>query len=88
MLVELDVSELEPPLPMQTIINALADLTHGQILKVFHRREPVPLYRMLAEQGMTWYHQQVADGQHIIYIWQLSDIAASDFISQTIRRPS
>lgn len=72
-LVILDVSELAPPAPMQAIVAALSTLATGQVLKVHHRREPVPLYDVLQKQHISWRHQQLADAEHVLLLWQQQD---------------
>jgi uncharacterized protein (DUF2249 family) len=47
----LDVSDLEPPEPMLQVLAALTDLADDEALLMRHRREPVPLYAVLAGQG-------------------------------------
>ena len=39
----LDVSDLEPPEPLERILDALDQLGTGDWLHVRHRREPFPL---------------------------------------------
>ena len=67
--VHLDVSQLEPPEPMRVILNALTQLTANQYLQVVHRREPIPLFTILDEQGYQWQHKKVAENQHTLWIW-------------------
>jgi len=52
--VNLDVTELEAPEPMRQILLALAALSHGQCLIVYHRKNPVPLYQKLTELGFVY----------------------------------
>lgn len=66
----LDVSELEPPEPLERILDALADLPAGDCLRVRHRREPFPLYRMLRDMGYRW-HTRVEPGAAIeLFVWE------------------
>jgi hypothetical protein len=46
-----DVSALEPPQPMEVALAALRELAADEYLVLQHRREPVPLYAMLAAMG-------------------------------------
>ena len=64
-----DVSQLEPPEPMEVILDALADLPAGDWLRVKHRRDPVPLYRILRDMGYRWDTQHPAPGRFEILIW-------------------
>lgn len=65
----IDVSALEPPEPMERIIDALADLPEGGWLRVMHRRNPTPLYRMLRDMGYRWEMRNPGPGRFEILIW-------------------
>lgn len=65
----IDVSQLEPPEPMERIMDALADLPESAWLRVRHRRDPVPLYRLLRNMGYAWDTRCVNPGQYEILIW-------------------
>ena len=64
----LDVSTLEPPGPMERILDSLTDLPQGQSLCVRHRREPFPLYDLLRRMGYQW-RTRGEDGRFEILIW-------------------
>ena len=66
---ELDVSPLEPPEPLERILDTLADMPHGDWLRVMHRRDPVPLYRILQNMGYRWHTDCLAPGRYEILIW-------------------
>jgi len=68
-IVPIDVSELEPPEPMERILARLQQLQSGQLLRVRHRREPFPLYPMLERAGYK--HCCIPSGTEsfLIYIW-------------------
>lgn len=66
----LDVSELEAPEPLRAAVAAIHELGEGEYLCMRHRREPFPLYRMLAEMGFSY---RVRDGEctrYEIVIWR------------------
>jgi len=65
----IDVSALEPPEPMEQILDALADLPDGDWLRVKHRRDPVPLYRLLRDMGYRWETTHLGPGRFEILIW-------------------
>ena len=48
---KLDVRELEPPLPMVRVLEALETLEPGQALEVLHDRRPLFLYPQLEARG-------------------------------------
>jgi len=64
-----DVSALEPPEPLERILDALADLPPNGWLRVKHRRDPVPLYRMLRDMGYRWETSRLAPERFEILIW-------------------
>ena len=66
---DIDVSELEPPEPMERILDALADMSPGDWLKILHRREPFPLYNMLKSMGYCWSTLRGESHPFEIYIW-------------------
>ena len=68
-IVTIDVSELEPPEPMERILARLRQMQAGQMLRVRHRREPFPLYPLLEQAGFK--HCCIAKGTEsfLIYIW-------------------
>jgi len=66
--VSLDVSALEPPEPMERILDALAALAEGDRLRVVHRRQPFPLYDLLRRMGHEWETTGV-EGRFEILIW-------------------
>ena len=65
----LDVSDLEPPEPMERILDTLADIPEDDWLLVRHRRDPVPLYRILTDMGYQWRTERLAPGRFEILIW-------------------
>ena len=68
-IVDIDVSGLEPPEPMEQIFARLAQLHDRQLLRVRHRREPYPIYPMLAEAGFDHCCVQSGAENFLIYIW-------------------
>ncbi len=65
---EIDVRGLEPPEPMMRILKAINTLGPGTILVVDHHREPMFLYEKLAERGLTWMTNKVAEHHYKIVI--------------------
>lgn len=65
----IDVRDLAPPEPLERILDALADLPAGAWLRVLHRRDPVPLYRMLKDMGYRWDTSSPEQGRFEIVIW-------------------
>ncbi|NLD54068.1 MAG: DUF2249 domain-containing protein [Burkholderiaceae bacterium] len=53
-IVELDVCGLQPPEPLERVMEALSQLQPGQRLRMLIDREPRPLYRILAQNGYEY----------------------------------
>lgn len=66
--VELDVSDMEPPQPMITILEKLVELGPGAQLLVRHHREPVLLYDKLALRGYAARTTKRGEGDYMIHI--------------------
>ena len=64
----LDVSQLEPPEPLERILDALADLGPDDRLSIIHRRVPFPLYELLRGMGHRW-ETSGEEGRYRILIW-------------------
>jgi len=65
---DLDVRALEPPEPLERVLDALADLPVGDRLRVRLRREPFPLYDLLRRMGYGW-SGTAAAGSFEVLIW-------------------
>jgi uncharacterized protein (DUF2249 family) len=81
---ELDVSMLEPPEPMQQIIDAIGTLMPGEYLKVLHHREPFPLYPILGKEGFSYYACHGKEIPYEIYIWRCIDAEANELVQSEI----
>ena len=66
--VDLDVRGLEPPAPMVTILEKLAELGAGAQLRVRHHREPVLLYDKLELRGYAARCERRGEGDFLIHI--------------------
>ncbi len=67
-IIDLDVRNLEPPVPMEKALARLARLTRGQSLRLLIHREPFPLYELL--DGMRYAHhtETLPNGDFIVLI--------------------
>jgi uncharacterized protein (DUF2249 family) len=84
-IIEVNVSALAPPEPMQVILSSLATLPNETLLKVVHRREPFPLYEQLTINGWLYHSEKVAEERFIIYIANEKDkVSFTDFITLNI----
>lgn len=62
----IDVCGLEPPEPLERVLDALTRLAPGQQLRVLIPRQPFPLYRILEQNG--YLHETVARGDGLFEI--------------------
>lgn len=79
--IQLDVSQLEPPLPMREICQKLDTLEAGKVLYVTHRRKPVPLFEMLEDKYM-YLHQEIGADEHHIWFWLGDDSEAEQYVRE------
>ncbi len=63
----IDVRELAPPGPFEVALQAIAELGGDDELVLLHRREPFPLYDVLADLGFT-HHVERLEGDFRIVI--------------------
>jgi TusA-related sulfurtransferase len=65
-----DARGLEPPEPMEKVMQVLALLRPGQSIRMLLHREPFPLYSILESQGYRHDTTPQADGSYVILIRQ------------------
>lgn len=63
-----DARELEPPEPLEKVLQTLNLLRPGQSIRLLLHREPFPLYSLLAVRGYCHATQMEADGSYVILI--------------------
>jgi uncharacterized protein (DUF2249 family) len=68
--ITVDVCGLEPPEPLERVLGALTTLGRDRYLRMVIDREPLPLYRILAQNGFHYSVDALAHGLHEICIWQ------------------
>jgi len=66
--IELDVRGLEPPRPIVTILEKLAELGPGAQLLVRHHRDPVLLYDKLRLRGYDARAERRGEGDYLVHI--------------------
>lgn len=66
----IDVRGLEPPLPLENVLEEAARLEAGQRLHVIHTREPCLLYPLLAKRGFD--HATLTSGDELFefLVWR------------------
>ena len=67
--ITLDVCGLEPPEPLERVLEALDRLQPGQPLRMLIDREPRPLYRILDNNGYLYQATQDDQYRYDILIW-------------------
>lgn len=68
--INLDVCGLEPPEPMERVLDALSRLAPQQKLCMLIDREPRPLYRILDNNGYGYQATARPDYLYEILIWK------------------
>lgn len=88
-LLVLDVSQLEPPEPLQQAVAAVDTLATGVCLCLLHRREPLLLYPILEQHGFDHItcatpHADNGTAAFRIYIWRRHDTRAEAVACQAL----
>ena len=73
----LDVSGLEPCEPLERTLAAAADLAPGELLRVLHRREPLPLFPLLEKIGCAWHCRPGTTTAYEVLVWRADDRVAA-----------
>lgn len=74
----LDLSQLEPPAPLQMAIHALDTLEEGEYLRMLVKRDPIYLYPLLLLQGFEHETHVMDQSMYEVFIWRKGDIDARD----------
>ncbi|MDH5665299.1 MAG: DUF2249 domain-containing protein [Nitrosopumilus sp.] len=69
----LDVSQLEPPEPLQKALSALDELQAGQYIRLLHRRNPELLYPILEKRGYAFHTFRAKEPAFEVLIWKKTD---------------
>lgn len=69
-IVRINVCGLEPPEPLERVLEALSTLSPQQKLCMLIDREPLPLYRILTNNGYRYETQAAPDYRYEILIWK------------------
>ena len=65
-----DARGLDPPEPMERILDALAALEKEQRVRLRIHREPFPLYRILQQNGYAWRTTYDPEQGFELLIWE------------------
>ena len=79
----LDVSDLEPCEPLERSL-AAAELPEGRYLRIFHRREPFPLYDLLAAGGFRHATRPGTRTPYEIFVWRAVDDDAAAAVAAVL----
>lgn len=74
----LDVSDLEPPEPLERVLTALDELGDGEFLHMLHRRDPLLLYPELERRGFRYLTTFERDYECEVFIWRDGDTVAEN----------
>lgn len=80
--INLDVSELEPPEPFSLVVGRLATLPDDAVLNMIHRQEPYPLYQTADEMGFSHHTIYPSDGVVHIQFWHKDNREAENYCSK------
>jgi hypothetical protein len=80
--VEVDVSSLEAPEPLERIMQAAKQLKRGGYIKAIHRMRPCMLYELLERNGLA--HATFEKQRVFIYIWHGDDTPVKEYIDGLI----
>ena len=69
-IIDIDVCGLEPPEPLERVLDALGRLHPGQRLRVLIPREPHPLYSILDRNDYRHETKSREDFLYEVLIWQ------------------
>jgi uncharacterized protein (DUF2249 family) len=65
----LDVRGMEPPEPLERVLNMIGDFKPGDTLKLVIDCHPLPLFRILDANGYKYRVEPGTVSQHEITIW-------------------
>jgi hypothetical protein len=77
----LDVSELEPPEPLEAALEAVENYQAGRPICMRHRREPCALFPLLSDQNFSVRTYERREDFFEVVIWRTGDEAALAVIS-------
>jgi uncharacterized protein (DUF2249 family) len=88
----LDVSDLEPPEPLERTLEAVEQLEPGQYLRMLHRRDPCMLYGNLDDNHFKYYQRKGTTSAVEVFIWSDNDdeaaAAVQAIVGESITAPT
>lgn len=64
----LDTRELDHPVPLEMAVDAFKRLSGSEVLHMVHRREPLPLFVIITQNGGKYLSFKEGEGVWHIYI--------------------
>ena len=64
----LDTRELDHPIPLEMAVNAFKKLSGDEVIQMIHRREPIPLFEIILNNGGRFRSIQLEENLWHIYI--------------------
>ncbi|HEX5623408.1 MAG TPA: DUF2249 domain-containing protein [Sulfuricurvum sp.] len=64
----LDTREYDHPTPLEMAVDTFKTLNGSEVMHMIHRREPLPLFEIVRNQGGRHFSYQEADGIWHIFI--------------------
>ena len=71
-----DVSDLEPPEPLELTLETADELKPGQFLRMLHRRDPCMLYGNLDNNHFKYFQREGSTTAVELFIWRENDAEA------------
>ncbi len=81
----LDVSDLEPPEPLELTLDAADKLKPGQYLRMLHRRTPCILYGNLDDNGFKYFQRKGSTTAVEVFIWRENDAEAAKAVELALQ---
>lgn len=75
----LDVRLLPAPEPFQKVMQALALLPKEQVLRMVHRKVPLPLFKVLQDNGWAYRVLPPEHDSFEILIWRMEEDACAHY---------
>jgi TusA-related sulfurtransferase len=76
--VTLDVRGMEPPEPIERVLETIADFQDGDTLKLVIDCMPIPLFRILERSGFGHHLEPGTESLYEITIWPKPEAEPSD----------
>ena len=81
----LDVSDLEPPAPLEITLDVAEGLEPGQYLRMLHRRDPCMLYGNLDNNHFKYFQREGSTTAVEVFIWRENDAEAATAVQLALQ---